>query len=465
MNRAFTEGKTMNRFRLCTITAIILLGLLRSSHAQEPVSDDNIIAGARALGMGGAQIAAVNDITAVVHNPAALARLDKLEIQLGLNAFKSKLNTDLRSSTQNGSGSISNNLTSLGTIGIAYPVPTDRGNLVFALVYNRVKDFTGAFRNDFYDKYAFQAENGEEWDGYVTEENIEKGGLKVVSLAGAVDIAPNVSIGASIDIWTGSYKIDQRFLRNNYEGADGFEYTGDEESWLDVLGGEDNISAWSFKPSVLYFKKNFRFGAYMRLPMTFHIDQENYEKYYTSNTGYFFHIHESSQPDTSDYYGANYKIKAPMQLGFGISLGQPGSRCLALDMVYENWKEAEDVDFPYYFSDKYRSSLTWRVGAEHYIPLLNIIGRVGYLRQPVNFKGPREDFYGAPGGAPTIDVKNERDYVTFGIGKNFDDNFQLDIGYAHGFWRVKEGHRQDKETHNRIYASVTYRMPVIWGIE
>ena len=177
--------------------------------------------------------------------------------------------------------------------------------------------------------------------------------------------------------------------------------------------------------------------------MTFHIDQDNYEKYYTSNTGYFFNIHESSRPDTSDYYGVSYKIKAPMQLGFGISLGQPGNRCLALDMVYENWKE------------------TWRVGAEHYIPLLNIIGRVGYLRQPVNFKGPREDFYGAPG----IDVENERDYVTFGIGKNFDDNFQLDIGYAHGFWRVKEGYRQDKETHDRIYASVTYRVPVIWRSE
>jgi len=456
MNRAFTEGKTMNRFRLCTITAIMLFGLLSSSYAQEPVSDDDIIAGARALGMGGAQIAAVNDITAVVHNPAALARLNKLEIQLGLNTFKTNLETDLRSSTQNGSGSISDNLTAQGTIGIAYPVPTDRGNLVFALAYNRVKDFTGTFRNDLYDEYAFQTET-EDWDGYVTEESIEKGGLKVISLAGAVDVAPNVSIGASVDIWTGRYQIDKRFLRNNYEGVDGVENTGDEESWLDVLGGEDNISAWSFKPSVLYFKKNFRFGAFMRLPMTFHIDQDNYEKYYTSNTGYFFNIHESSQPDTSDYYGFSYEIKAPMQLGFGLSLGQPGNRCLALDMLYENWKEAEDVDFPYYFRDKYRPTLTWRVGAEHYIPVLNIVGRVGYLRQPVNFKGPREDFYGAPG----IDVENERDYVTFGIGKNFDDNFQLDIGYIHGFWRLKEGYRQDKETHNRIYASVTYRVPVI----
>jgi len=157
MNRAFTEGKTMNRFRLYTITAIMLFGLLSSSYAQEPVSDDDIIAGARALGMGGAQIAAVNDITAVVHNPAALARLNKLEIQLGLNTFKTNLETDLKSSTQDGSGSIRDNLTALGTIGIAYPVPTDRGNLVFALAYNRVKDFTGAFRNDLYDEYAFQA--------------------------------------------------------------------------------------------------------------------------------------------------------------------------------------------------------------------------------------------------------------------------------------------------------------------
>jgi len=221
------------------------------------------------------------------------------------------------------------------------------------------------------------------------------------------------------------------------------------------------------KPSVLYHTNNFRFGASLRFPMTFHIDQDNYEEYYSANDGSYFQIHqridqyiEDNYSDYSDYYGKSYKIKAPMQLGLGVSFGQPGERCIALDMVYENWSKAEfeGENDPYYFTDKYRSSLAWRVGAEHYLPFLDAIGRIGYLRQPVNFKGPREDYE----GAPEIDVKNEQDYLTLGFSKQFDESFRLDIGYAHGFWRVTEGYRQDKETHGRVYATMTYRMPVVF---
>lgn len=446
----------MDRLKIAFAVLLSTLCISQQSLAQEPISDGNIVSGARALGMGGAQIAAVNDVTAVVHNPAALARLENIEIQMGLNMLKKGLKTNLQSPDSWGSGSADENLTALGTFGIAYPLPTDRGSLVISLAYNRVKDFTGMFRNDFYDKYAFQTDI-EDWDGFVTEENIEKGGLNVLSFAGAVDVSSNVSFGISFDVWTGNYKVEKRFLLNNFEGADGVQDTGDEESWLDVIGGEDDISAWSFKPSVLYFTDSFRFGAYIRMPMTFRINQNNYENYYTSNTGYFFPIHESSMPDSSDYYGTSYKIKAPMQLGIGASFGQPGRQCLALDMVYDNWKEAEDEDFPYYFRDKYRPSLSWRIGAEQHIPLLNVIARVGYLNQPVNFKGPREDYF----GAPMIDVENNRDYVTFGLTKQFDDSFQVDFGYARGFWRVKEGYRQDKISRDSIYASITYRMPVL----
>ncbi|MFC1651176.1 OmpP1/FadL family transporter [Candidatus Latescibacterota bacterium] len=446
----------MNKMRLFAVTAVLLVGLSGSSYAQEPVSGDDVITGARALGMGGAQIAGVNDVTAVIHNPAALARIDKVQFQFGLDIAGNSMKTKLVSPTQNGSGSIDENNTSFGTFGVAYPVKTDRGSLVLALGINRVKDFNGAFKNEFFDDFAFQADNGEEWDGYVTEENIEKGGMKTISFAGAVDVSPNVSVGVSMDVWTGTYQIDKRFLRNNFEGADGIQNTGDEESWLDVTGGEDNISAISFKPSVLYFKDNFRFGAFLRFPMTFQIDQDNYEEYYTSDGSYFLNIHESSTPDSSDYYSANYEISAPMQVGMGLSFGRPGISSVAVDMIYENWKEAEDIDYPYYFSDKYRSSLSWRVGAEQNIPFLDIVGRIGYYTQPLNFKGPRVDDYSAPG----IDIDNDKDYVTFGASKKFDDNLQLDIGYAHGFWRTKESNRQDEETDKRIYATITYQMPI-----
>jgi long-subunit fatty acid transport protein len=445
----------MKTMKLFTVTAALIVGFSLGSHAQEPVSGNDIIAGARALGMGGAQIAGVNDVTAVIHNPAALARIDQAQFQFGLNIANTNMKAKLASPTQNGSGSVDDANTTFGTFGLAYPIPTDRGSLVLAFAVNKVKDFNGSFSNEFFDQYAFQADD-EEWDGYVTEENIEKGGMNIISFAGAVDVSSNISIGVSLDVWTGTYEIDKRFLRNNFEGVDGVRGTGDEESWLDVDGGEDNISAVGFKPSILYFKDNFRFGAFLRFPMKFHIEQDNYHEEYTDNSGYFFNIHESSTPDSSDYYGVDYEISTPMQLGLGLSLGTPGKSSIAVDMIYENWEEAEDVDFPYYFSDKFKSTMSWRLGAEQYIPILDIVGRVGYYTQPLNFTGPREDSY----GAPEIDIDNDRDYITFGASKKFDENIQIDVGYAHGFWRTKESNRTDEETDSRIYATMTYTMPV-----
>jgi len=145
-----------------------------------------------------------------------------------------------------------------------------------------------------------------------------------------------------------------------------------------------------------------------------------------------------------------------MQLGLGFSLGVPGSRCIALDVVYENWEEAkfDDEYDPYYFQEKYRSVLNWRVGIERNIPFLDAVGRIGYLRQPETFKGPR----GNDAGEPYIDVLNERDYLTLGFSKNFDESFRLDVGYAHGFWSFEEGTREDKESHDRLYLTINYRL-------
>ena len=432
----------------------VILGFAQPSHAQEMVADNNTVAGARALGMGGAQIAAVEDVTAVIHNPAALARIQNTEFQLGLIMLNKKIKTSLSSTFANGYGSAVDDFTGLGTIGIAYPVPTDQGSLVFALAYNRVKNFSGLFKNSFYDEFAFE-QDGETWSGNVTNEAMEEGGIGIVSLGGAVDLSPNFSVGASIDVWTGKYKLNKRVLRNDYPG---------EVSWFDVTGGEDDITGWSFKPAILYHDKSFRLGAFVRFPMTFHISQKNYDELYSSDDGYFFNIHENIDPyygahylDSEDYYTANYKIKAPMQVGFGLSLGTPGLSSIAFDVVYENWGEAEFEDEydPYYFQDKYRSALNWRVGMEHKLPFLPVIGRIGYMRQPVTFKGPR----GYVNTEPEIIVVNERDFMTLGLSKNFNENFRLDVGYAYGFWSEEEGAREDKESHNRLYFSLNYSMP------
>ena len=152
-----------------------------------------------------------------------------------------------------------------------------------------------------------------------------------------------------------------------------------------------------------------------------------------------------------------------MQIGFGVSWGTPGRNSMAFDLIYENWTQAKleyPSDYmpePNYFRDKYRSALSWRVGVEKKLPFFNSVGRLGYMRQPLLFKGPR----GYEAGEPRISVTNERDFITVGFGKNFDRSLGMDIGYTYGLWTQEETPREDEENRSRVYVSITYRTPVI----
>ncbi len=131
-------------------------------------------------------------------------------------------------------------------------------------------------------------------------------------------------------------------LRNDFDG---------QLSWLDIIGGEDNLSGWSLKPSMLYFQDKFRLGAFIRLPMTFKIEQDNYEDYYSRKDGRYFMLHENINPSSGyefldDSYSdaVSYKIKAPMQAGVGVSFGEPGVQSIAADVIFENWSKAKFDD-------------------------------------------------------------------------------------------------------------------------
>jgi len=403
--------------------APILAGGIAS--AQEPVVENDTGVGARAMGMGEAQIAASNDLSALIHNPAALARIEKLEVQFGLNMLKRKMTTTLSSTRGSGKADESTDYSSIGSAGLAYPLPTEQGSLVFAVGYNRVKDFAGRLGIDGYN---------DDLRGWQTGELIEEGGVGILSLGGAVDVSPNLSFGLSLDFWFGEYQRDNRSLLNDSD--EGY-------SQLDLNGADDDISAWSLKPGVLYFKDKFRFGAFARLPMTFHIDESFYSEGYSRDDAEYFNLYENIDPSSpfndADYTYVDhlkYTIKTPMQFGFGVAYGTPGVRQIAFDLVYQNWSQAKlryPSDYapePNYFRDKYRSSVQWRFGLEHKLPFLGLVGRAGYIRDPLTFKGPR----GYEFDARSIVTTNEREYLTLGLGKRFDDSLNLDVAVVKGLW-------------------------------
>lgn len=440
----------MNRTYTCALVLATLLGAAGTAFSQEAVTVGDLGAGARAMGMGGAQIAAANDVSAVLYNPAALARLERVEAQFGLDLARRQIDTKLSSSKGIGAASGTTDFSGLGTIGIAMPVKTLQGSLVFAAAYNRVKDFSGRFDVSGYSDVLA---------GDYTGESIEEGGLGVYSFAAAMDVSPNVSIGASFDIWSGSYTWNSHQLLND---------TSAGYSQLDITGADDDITAVSFKPGFLYFKDNFRLGGYVRLPMTFHVDEDFSSEGYSRSDSVYFQLYQAidpSSPYNDDDYTytdrMSYTIKAPMQVGFGLAIGHPGGTVVAFDASYENWEQAKlelPSDYtqePNYFLDKYRSALSWNVGIEQPLPFVNSVVRAGYMWKPVTFKGPRAT------GDPVISVVNDRDYVTLGFGTQLDESFRFDAGYARAFWSTEETPRTDEETRNSFFFAITYRGAVV----
>lgn len=440
------------------ITAIICAGCIifsQAAHAQEVVTDNDTGIGYRSMGLGWSGIAGATDLSAIHYNPALLARLHELEVQLGINHLSRDIDTTVHS-METGKSSVSANTdyTTIGSFGVAYPMPTTQGSLVLAVAYNRVKDFEGRIKLDGY------LDDTEDFlGGNQTAETVEEGGMGKLSFAGAVDVSPNVSLGLSLDTWFGTYENSTKILFNDF--MEGYEYSQVDQSWAD-----DTISAWSLKPAFLYHNGQFRLGGYLRLPMTYYIDEELIQEGYSRDDGLYWNFRDMPHPATDENYidydtydDFEYKVKTPIQFGTGISFGTPGSTMVMVDMSYENWEQAElelpssFEEDPNYFRDRYRPVLNWSFGME--VPVVDIFMlRAGYAHRPLPFKGPRTD------GASKIKVDNERDYVTLGLGMKLDESFSLDFAYAHGFWSEDEEPLTVDESRNRLAVGITYRLPM-----
>ncbi|MGB2979704.1 MAG: hypothetical protein WBC77_00455, partial [Candidatus Zixiibacteriota bacterium] len=75
-------------FAIFVVSSVCLIGSTAYSQGfgvvDEAAAGNFFVIGARALGMGGAHIAVASDATALVYNPAGLARITRIEFSGGL---------------------------------------------------------------------------------------------------------------------------------------------------------------------------------------------------------------------------------------------------------------------------------------------------------------------------------------------------------------------------------------------
>jgi Outer membrane protein transport protein (OMPP1/FadL/TodX) len=411
--------------------------------------------GARALGMGNAFTSVASDYSALYWNPAGLAQLHLGEFSFGL----SHLNTNDGSSFFDGNTSYSNNNTSLNTLGFVYPVEVRRGNLVFALGYSRQANFTTGVSFDGFNpvssiiqSYApnggsapgdpagnlawelFLADTvGRQWYSpilnRVTQSGkiLEGGGLDSWSVAGAIDVAKEVSVGLTVSYLTGRYRYDRDYAENdarNIYGSASFPYDFNGLTIKDFVNGD--ISGGTAKIGIMYRKEDqFRIGLNVKVPTKYNVQ----ETFGTTASSKFDSV--SMGANTYGPFIANgsdeYDVLTPWVFSAGGSTAI-GDLLISGDVEYTDWSSlqfdnanADVIALNTDIKDIFRSTLNWRLGAEYDIKPAGVRLRGGYI---YNTSPYQED------NSSAFDHK----YITAGIGVMLGESSMLDLAYARGRW-------------------------------
>lgn len=418
------------------------------------VSQPGLFSSARALGMGNSYTALSNDYSAVVFNPAGLGLAKKMGLSLAfdLNSFNNS--SSFFETTNNSSQSTFN----LSQFGFVFPVPTVQGSLVFALGYNRTKEFNSITKFDalnkgnnsfirslslsnndvpYYLYLSYPLYDGS--DTYIKDTtNIfgglnqsgdikAKGRLSNWSFASSIEVAKDLFIGGTFNIISGNYKKDRNYYENDYannytgELVPGESTTNDFQTFYlnDIIDWD--ISGWDFKLGVLYNWKNyFRFGADIKFPSHYTIK----ESYYIATSSDF----ASTSYDYSTTDNIEYSIQSPYEYSIGGAIMEK-MFTVSAGIKVADYSQMEFTDGlgddrtkrNQEISDLFRLAPTYNIGAEVNLPSSPITLRIGGIYNKSPYADDPAEF--------------DKKYLTAGAGLLLGDDLRVDFGYAFGWWK------------------------------
>jgi long-subunit fatty acid transport protein len=382
------------------LTAFTLMILTSISWTQDLGPFEEITAGnffgigAGQMAMGGAGIAATRDGAALYYNPAALARIHRIEFQVGLTHEKWTNTTSQPpdrytgyTSTQN-SASIHKTKTRFGSFNLALPVPTYRGSLTLAFGVHRFSSFDQA------DLFHVIDRNG----GLTIEDYSRKyddGGIYLYSGGLGVDVSPSVSLGLALNIYAGKDRYNYY-----YYYIDDRDGSSDEQT---IRIEEDYIGV-SIKGGLLARpNSHIAFGLTIESPLDYQVGYtyiDDYEQYYIE-----------------------YDLKRPFVFGAGFAV-RFSTLALTGDAEYIDWGQLNYNDnraMEYYnilMADLYRDVVNLRAGAEFNIASAGLSLRGGVFSNPLPYK---EQY-----------IQDDRIGYSFGLGWLIDGVLMLEGAYVNG---------------------------------
>jgi hypothetical protein len=447
--------------RISVLIIHLTLICIFSIQAQNPndalrLSEPGIISNAGLLGMGNSGIAYNAGYSSGLENPAVFALTKRGLFSAGF--FYNSLDNNV--SFINNNTDLTQSSNHLSQISVAIPFPTRRGSMVFALGYNRIKDFNNSVNfNSFnsnntsliqdltslnddlaYDLgLSYGVFNNDQWqfDETIFEGNlnqsgsiIDKGGIDTWNLSGAVEFARNLFVGATLNIYSGSFRRDKEYFeddtRNLYQGETSPGIASNDFQSFSLYETIDwDLSGWDAKLGLLYkFNRFSQFGATIKLPTSYTIDEKYAVEAYSDFAN---NIAYSIEPSVSRI---EYDIQTPFELGLGIAYGIAGvsisAQATLIDYTQMEFSDGLDAvsrnSNNRLISDQFRTVVNYSFGAEYYLPFPKIRVAAGFMMQKSPYKNDGSEF--------------DRKYLTLGAGFIANRYLSFNVAYVHGWWET-----------------------------
>lgn len=361
------------------------------NYPREVIAENLYGYGARQMAMGGVGIMSMDGM-ALYYNPANLARIPRIELNLGLS-YQKFTDEGITSAFGLSSAPVfsakdDKTNTRLNSAVLTVPYPTYRGSLVFGFGVARVADFDRLTTFDYQEDYEMALEV------------LESGGLYEWSAGLGIDLSPRISFGGSLSFYHGRHESNSEYEVYSSGTVLRQEQEIIEDKYLG-LGARVGLA--------MQLSRYVGLGITVESPVSFNVENNGSYSVNYADPGY--------------YETVEYDIKRPFTFATGL-ITRLNNTSLFLDLKYIDWTQLsygdnsameQDNDL---FNRFYRETLSFRLGGEYTFPEMGLSLRAGYFNVPLPYEN---DATYDPG---------RRDGFTFGLGFLVDQVLMIDVAYV-----------------------------------
>ncbi|MFH1755527.1 MAG: hypothetical protein ABIA59_07465 [Candidatus Latescibacterota bacterium] len=433
-----------------SLPACIVLGLLAMSTAspcqeiedavvvEDLGFDSRLLPAARPAALGGAYIAAGDDVHSMVYNPAGLSRLRRIETAIGFEYEKTRVDNTFFG-TQ---AAVDQTSTNLDYLSIAYPFPSYRGSLVGAFgVYREYSAYLDVLNRGL-------NSTSNSVDDYMLQQS---GSIFSYNFACAIDLSPTLAVGGTFSILDGTINALTQW---SYEFQDAVLPPTIPREYFLLDDLEVDMDGYGGRVGVQYFPhRKLRFGMVMSTPVWINLAGEaNTEetKYFDTGPGSF----------TRTNFAVDMDIRLPYRIEGGVCY-TPHNFLLAFDIGYADWSQSS-INQVRLRDDNLRAVqrevVDIHLGVEYALPQAPIWARAGYAYVPYSLSYLQADRIDGTGDTFFKGkIDKERQIYSLGIGGLVGRVLALDATYQYRSGERSIATLEDVRVQHRMLLSASYR--------